>query len=460
MLEKAHRLKPDDRHAERLDELRARSRIHDPATILPEEIWREIMLAGRDDPQFGLRCASVSRTWRQKTLACRVAWHTLVLNGKRPVEKAKIWIKRSGGQLQSLKVSAASASTAFSKSTCSQLSDLLLPAIPRLITLIVSVASSETFSLLVASWRHKAKSLQEIRFNIRQEISEHLTRLDAELLSASADSLRSLEYSGPPPWWPADLTTFSPAQVSRLETVIVRSHRTEYAPLAAQRIANNSKAIRYLLRDARNLRHLEIDHHFNLTMPSDAASERIELPKLVSFSEKAEGVITRGECPSWLSSLGTPSLTALAIKHQYECVTPERLGALCSASQIDLAKITNITLRPTSMSGESARPLLRACLSLEDIALHGDYDDTLLDAIRETVQLKRVVLQSPRITPSAIMRLVAASKFKTLVVVHPHNWDKRAEDWLKRNVPDFRVEFVGAAARDSGWRSAMQRLGY
>lgn len=452
MLERALKLKPEDRHSARLADLRVRAHIVDPADVLPAEIWQEIMVAGSDDPHFGLKCASVSKKWRAKTLECRAAWQDLILTSKRPLEKAKTWIERSGGKLNRLEVTLPGSSPAISVSTCLALSNALLPAIPRLSVLHLMISHSGTVSRITETWRHKAESLRDIK--IRTMVLD-LIRLDAALLSPSATSLRSLEYRGTRLGdISMPLQSFSPSQVSRLR----RASITFLLTSAWGSDASIKSLVLDLVRHASNLEQLSVQHHYSAADEGARGPDRIELPRLASFSQMVSGVLERGLNATWLPCLSMPALTSMHIKHERECLTPEQLVAQCQTSNIQLGKIESLKLEPTSMSGESAQPLFQACRALESLSLRGDFDDTVLDVLKEVNLLKRLSLQSPRITPGAIMRLVVARKLDSLLIVHPHNWDKKAEDWLKRNVQVFRVDFDTKGAQERSWSTAMQRI--
>ena len=71
---------------------------------LPVEISHEIFsLLVYSDHAFVLTVASVCNAWRSVALATPSFWSTLVLTKKRPAQKAKLWIQRSGGRILDLR---------------------------------------------------------------------------------------------------------------------------------------------------------------------------------------------------------------------------------------------------------------------------------------------------------------------------------------------------------------------
>lgn len=71
---------------------------------LPIEISHEIFsLLVDPDHAFVLTVASVCNAWRSVTLTGPSLWSTLVLTKRRPANKAKLWIQRSGGRILDLR---------------------------------------------------------------------------------------------------------------------------------------------------------------------------------------------------------------------------------------------------------------------------------------------------------------------------------------------------------------------
>lgn len=486
----AWKVEESGKQERRAKEREERRTIRDPGEMLPMEIWGEILTFGVDggaDPGFGITCASVSKGWRANILRCPEAWQHLILkHDNRSLLKARTYMERSGGRLKSIVLSP------LQDKSARPLSTILQPAIPRLRHFKVSTHTITALQDLISPWKDQALRLESLIIHVRVagEIRETIDRLDHGILHDDCQTLRVLHFHAKdsdvykviaPP------REFLPSQIENLEEVSInmndpkriasgdgrrqRAHASSNWPPSYDNIVWN------VIRHGGNLRRLHLSSpfgpkdHREIDPAGPWPDGKLFLPRLELFSEDSAYFSEGSAMANWIE---TPAVTSVRfVQSPLFYLTDVENFCLMTSTRLENLKSISLKGLLAEAYQTSSSDFFSRCHAVELLDVEGGFKNDLLEALYSTPdrcpKLTKLVIQSPEVAPSYLMKLVDAklrmsrrattpkvAKIQSLTVIKPHIWDKEAEEWLRRNVAHFEVVF-GQVEKQTNWTGTLQQ---
>ncbi len=372
----------------------------DPVTVLPDEIWRNIMLFGlEENDDFPLAVSHVSKKWRAATVAETAAWSRLKIGERRPygtkaLQKLEAWTKRSGGNIDSIDIYL---NFDDDDRQTTEAAAILRMTLPRLKVLRLHGRPGASMNIVMAAWKGQLRDVQElsleqnINWNPYKNIS--LPGHARGLLARDAKSLLRLTVTGfQLKSCPLKATQAANLQECKL-TLVKDEHESDDGALApgddildsastgsddiSQSLDSSHDAaesveiektgpVCQLLHYAKNLEKLSLalpDHYIPRNALDDdhegglLPARRLHLPRLKIFEE------TRFRY-SLLSQMRVPALESISLRagRSYIDSPPQ---VLMARGSIEFEKIKHLDLEASDLDTEKFCALLDRLPSLE-----------------------------------------------------------------------------------------------